>query len=238
MSKTFVHIVESPSSLDLLDGRTEGRSLSAFLDLADIPNCYNLVTDQRTFEMALHDRLHNAIDEFDAFPIVHLSAHGNKNEIGLTNGDLIPWGTLAEQLSPLNRIMNGSLVVCLSACSGLAANNMIPKSKTGMPMKTLVSSRGEIGWHEAAVGYSTFYNHFLLLGKSIDDSVAAMIAASGCNDFKGTDSADVKDKIDRLMAIPIDKLRPALELLRDQGTISSSVSEQVEQLVEKPATDA
>jgi len=235
MSKisTFVHIIESPSSIDLLDGRTEGRSLSAFLDLADIPNCYNLVTDSNTFEMALRCRLRKAIEDFEALPIIHFSAHGNKHEIGLTNGDSLSWPLLAKELAPLNDIMNGSLVVCLSACSGLAANNMIRETNIGLPMKTLVSSLGKIGWHEAAVGYATFYNHFLVLGNSVDESVLAMKAASGCADFKGTDSASIKERIDEFRSMPLEKMRDYIALLKKQGTISSSTGDQVERLAEQ-----
>ena len=214
-SPTFVHIVESPSSIDLLDGRTEGRSLSAFLDLAEIPNVYCLATNASTFEMAMNDRLAEGVEKHNAFPIIHLSAHGNKNEIALTNDERIPWETLGNELGPINATMNGSLVLCLSACSGLSANNMIWKSDD-LPMKTLVASRGDIDWHEAAVAFATFYNHFLKLGKSIDESVNAMKAASGRDDFVGSDSARLQGLIDRVQAIPVDKLRELVQTLNER----------------------
>ena len=212
---TFVHIVESPSSLDLLDGRTEGRSLSAFLDLAEIPNSYCLATDSETFALAMNDRLFDGINKHEAFPLIHLSTHGNKNEIALTNNHRISWDSLAGELSPINQAMNGLLVVCLSACQGISANNMVWKAAQ-LPMKTLVASRGDVGWHEAAVAFATFYNHFLKLDKTVEESVNAMKAASGRDDFMGSDSEQLRDKIEQLRSIPLDKLKELLQASIDR----------------------
>jgi len=49
----FVYVIESPSSSDLLDGRTEGRALTEALVLAQIPSWYSLVTDQVTLCSAI-----------------------------------------------------------------------------------------------------------------------------------------------------------------------------------------
>lgn len=200
-----------------MDGRTEGRALSAFLDLARIPNSYNLATDLNTFDLAFGDRLAKAVSDLGVLPTIHISAHGNKHEIELTNGERVSWSELAKRF-------------CLSACFGLTANKMLLETVSALPMKTLVASSGKVGWHEAAVGYATFYNHFLKLGKSIEESVTAMKAASGCDDFQGTDSKELRSKIELLRAIPQEMLEAALQLLRQKGTVSKETSDQIARL--------
>lgn len=101
--KFFVHVVESPSSVDLLDGRTEGRVLLEALGLSDVPATYNLVTSRATLKEALGNRLVDAMGSWKRFPILHFSLHGSAEGISLTDCEFISWRDLRELLLPINQ---------------------------------------------------------------------------------------------------------------------------------------
>lgn len=179
----FVHMVESPSDIDLLDGRTEGRSLSEFLKLAQIESSYSLATSKPMFIEALTTRLEAAIKEHaPKKPIVHLSMHGNKSGIGFTNGDFVSWHELQEILRPVFEWMDGNLLVCLSSCSGYYGCQMAMYEDETQPFGALVGNTGETSWAEAAVGFVTFYHQFFRTA-DVAASVEAMKVASGSRTF-------------------------------------------------------
>src|ERR1700680_392601 len=91
----FVHVIESPSNRDLLDGRTQGRALIETLALSDIRTYYNLVTDFDTLLASLGERLASAIQHHGArHPILHFNFHGDSEGIALTNKVHIQWHQL------------------------------------------------------------------------------------------------------------------------------------------------
>lgn len=202
---TFVHVIESPGSLDLLDGRTEGRTLCAFLDLAEIPNTYCLATDSNTFDLAMTDRLLESVKKHSAFPILHLSAHGNADEIALTNGDLIEWKRLSTFLQPINNAIGDNLLVCLSSCHGLSARKMVLHADT-LPTSMLVACEGAVEWHQAVIAYVTFYNHLFKIGSAIDTAVAAMNTACGRVDFKTVNIQNAFKLIQQLKSLTPQKM--------------------------------
>ena len=81
----FVHVIESPSPADLLDGRTEGRVLWEALRLADIAQTYSLATNRETLELALTTRLTAAWKQHNEF--------GRHTDLSFGNPD---WVALAE----------------------------------------------------------------------------------------------------------------------------------------------
>ena len=85
----FVHIIKSPSSIDLLDGRTEGRVLSEALHLTEIPHWYSLAADRTMLLEALGPRLAAAWHQWRRFPILHLSMHGDAQGIALTSCEVL-----------------------------------------------------------------------------------------------------------------------------------------------------
>lgn len=192
-SSAFVHIIESPAPSDLLDGRTEGRTLNSFLELADISSSYSLATNEDTFYESISDRLAHSVSAFRVPPILHFSGHGNEEGIGLTDGTLIEWRNLAPHLRPINEGLNGTFLVCLSSCRGATGGLMALNAKQPLPMQAVVASKGTVGWHESAIGYLTFYHHLLVLERTVDESVAAMNVASGRDDFVQIEGAKVQN---------------------------------------------
>jgi hypothetical protein len=182
VAKGFVHIVESPSAQDLLDGRTEGRSLSEAMRLAEIPHCYSLASNLLMFQQALGQRLRMAIDHYKAIPILHFSAHGNSEGIGLTSGEFLPWSELDKLLQPIHEFFRGGLLICLSSCESAQGMRMAMTNGPERPFWALVSHMGRPNWSDCAVAYTVFYNRFFK-DHGIEAAVEAMRAATGDPNF-------------------------------------------------------
>lgn len=178
----FVHIIESPSNLDLLDGRTEGRALSEALSLAEIPHRYNLVTNGQTLGQALGPRLVQAWKTFGGRPILHFSVHGNQDGISLTDRSFLSWHHLRQGLLPLNRAMQGGLLICMSSCFGSSGCRMAMYSDDEPPFWALVGNTGDAAWSDAAVAYITFY-HLFFKGLPVETCVQSMKVASCDHNF-------------------------------------------------------
>ncbi|NEP10906.1 MAG: hypothetical protein F6K14_11960 [Symploca sp. SIO2C1] len=178
----FVHIIESPSAHDLLDGRTEGRVLCEILNLAKIPYFYSLATTLETFNTALDTRLIEAFEHFQQPPILHLSMHGNQEGVELTNNTLISWADLQALLAPLTNAMQGELLICMSSCFGGSGCRMAMHEGKDQPFLALVGNNRSVSWEDAAVAYVTFY-HLLFKGIPVETCVERMKSASNDHNF-------------------------------------------------------
>jgi hypothetical protein len=188
----FVYIIESPSDVDLVDGKTEGRTLCEQLKLSEIPHAYGLATTRKTLELCLTDRLSNVWTANPGLaPILHLSMHGDVNGIGLTNGDYLTWSDLRKLLGPLTRILNNKLLVCMSSCFGAAGCRMAMYEDDEPHFWALVGHSGTATWSDAAIAYSTFYHRFFK-ETPIEACVAAMRDASGDDAFRVEYGSDTK----------------------------------------------
>ena len=189
----FVFIVESPSQSDLLDGRTEGRTLGEALKLSGIHGWYSLVTSRETFYTALNERLVQAISAFPGEPpMIHFSMHGNLEGIQLTNNDFISWFELRAALSNLNSAMPDGLLICMSSCFGGSGCRMAMHEDSEKPFWALIGNINSASWNDAAVAYVTFYHH-LFKGAAVADAVEAMKVASGDYNFVWYNGNAVKE---------------------------------------------
>ncbi|HEY9295229.1 MAG TPA: hypothetical protein VIQ31_02435, partial [Phormidium sp.] len=186
----FVHIIESPSANDLLDGRTEGRVLNEIFNLANIPHCYNLVRNLDTFIAALTTDLIKAVNDFQQRPILHFSMHGDEdgNGIGLTDNTFISWDDLQVILAPINNAMKGELLICMSSCFSSSGVQMAKYESKDEPFWALVSNKSSVDWDNAAVAYTTFY-HLLFKNTnisitSVEECVERMRLASSDDNFE------------------------------------------------------
>lgn len=182
MTQGFVYVIESPADTDLLDGRTEGRSLCEALRLANIPHWYSLVTTPKTFEESLGTRLSEALSRLNQPPILHLSMHGNNEGVALTNGEFLTWENLRRSLTPLTNAMAGGLLICMSSCFGGAGCRMAMHEEKDYPFWALVGNSQSALWSDAAVAYITFY-HLFFKGIAVEQCVERMRVASGDNNF-------------------------------------------------------
>lgn len=200
----FVHVIESPSPSDLLDGRTEGRSLSESMRLAQIPHWYCLATDDATFDESLDGRLRDAWEHFgrSRWPLLHFSMHGNAYGVQLSNGRFVGWHDLRMKLSPLNSWMNGWLLITMSACHGSNGCVMAMHNEQEPTFWALVGNTQAVDWSDAAIAYITFYHSFFK-SYGIDDCVERMKVASGDPNFVRIFGSAAKQLwLDRSSAIP------------------------------------
>lgn len=182
MTTGFVYVIEAPSDIDLIDGRTEGRALCEALRLAEIPHWYSLTTTMRAFDESLGARLAEAYTKFQLPPILHLSMHGNDQGVRITDGTFLSWYDLQKALVPLTNAMNGGLLICMSSCFGSAGCRMAMHEEKDQPFWALVGNNTSALWADAAVAYITFY-HLFFKGQSAEQCVEAMKHASGDHNF-------------------------------------------------------
>jgi hypothetical protein len=192
MMEAFVHIIESPSDLDLLQDRKQGGALGEALRLAEIPHSYNLVTTHDSFKMALHDGLIQAMKDYpDKLPILHFTMHGDERGIELTDKTYLSWDEIREFLLPIYEVLGG-LLICMSSCKGSSAFK-IAKSTYDIPFLFLLGNNDLVSWSDATVAYITFYHLIFKFGlENIRDHVEVMKNASGNNNFELWGANDVK----------------------------------------------
>ena len=190
MSNRFVYIVESPSDVDMLDGRSEGHLLTEALSLTGIKSVYKMAVSRETFVRSLRGELVDAVKEVNRSPILHLSAHGDHRGIQLTDKTFVSWQKLREVLLPINQVMNGQLLVCMSSCKGFQGLQMAMYTED-LPFFGLVGNTETPSWGDTAVAFVTFY-HLLFKGVVVPDAVLAMRSASGDDKFLEVLGGDVQ----------------------------------------------
>jgi hypothetical protein len=188
----FVIIVESPSAQDFFVDRAEGRLIQAGLQLAGIPCMLRTVIDTACMSKALTQGILEVCEKNHGLPVVHISAHGNRDGIELTNGCFMPWQELIDGLSLMNQHLRGELLVCMSSCEGYSCALDALKGATSRPWKTLVGNKQTPTWPETVVGFSAFY-HLLNKGMKVRDAVEGMKAASGNQYFCTIDGDNFQD---------------------------------------------
>lgn len=114
-------------------------------------------------------------------PIIHLSAHGNEDSIGLTNGEIIGWDDLRELLIPINAALEEKLLLCMSTCNGASGCAMAMRDDD-LPFLAVVGNDSEPTWGETNIAYASFYHRFAS-GTPVRECVEAMKAASGNSKF-------------------------------------------------------
>lgn len=185
--KFFVFVVESPSAVDLYHRRSEGEIIRQAVNLNQIPCIVRTAVNLEAFEASLKIGLTEEMKQYQGLiPILHISAHGDREGIQLSDDTVIPWADLRQLLAPINTALNNSLLVCLSSCEGYSGTRMAMFIKDeSYPFYAIVANSEKPLWSDTAVAYSTFY-HLLSKGKLIVDAVAAMRTASGDPAFVAT----------------------------------------------------
>jgi hypothetical protein len=181
MKGFYVHIIESPSADDLLNNVREGFLLTEGLRIAGIKSYFNLVIDEASFLKAIYPNLAIGIKNYGT-PIIHISAHGNKEGVQLSNNFFITWEKLRNILSPINASLNDLLILCISSCDGFCGCTMAMESHDHYPFFGLVGPTAEISISDTAIAFLTFY-YRLFKGTSVQEAVEAMKTASGNTKF-------------------------------------------------------
>jgi len=176
----FVYIIESPSAPDLYHGRSEGGLVAQTIRLDLIPCVTRTAINTRAFVAALRIGLPEAMKMCPGrYPILHLSAHGEEEGIQLSSGEVVTWADLRSLLIPINKSLQGNLLLCISACKGYSACRMAMEvGSAPHPYFAMIGNSGTPSWSDTAVSYLSFY-HLLAKGWWIPNAVDAMKIASG-----------------------------------------------------------
>ena len=180
----FVYIVESPSAPDIYHGRSEGGLVAQALALDGIPCVSRTAITSAALTAAFRIGLPEVMKQFpDRLPIVHLSAHGGKEGIQLSDGQVVAWSELRDLLVPINVSLDGTLILCMSACEGFYGGIMaMEEGDAPHPYLALICHTGKPTWSDTAVSYLAFY-HRLSKGGKLGEALKGMRAASGDEDW-------------------------------------------------------
>jgi hypothetical protein len=186
-ARFYVHIIESPSPEELLEGITEGRALCSFLDIAQIPYSYNLAVNPKQFHVAMTARVDEASTRFNLRPILHFSTHGGESGIQLTSQreleEVIRWDKLAEYIRPIHQII-GDIGVCMSCCEGANGVKMAEVIREqDIPFAWIIGPLTKIYLRDAALAFAVFYRRFHCGDSDPNNLLEAMRAASGISSF-------------------------------------------------------
>jgi hypothetical protein len=176
----FVYIIESNRVQEIMGRFLEGIALQNVLKFSDVPVKYHTSIGKQDFPVQVRRAADYAI-EMNAFPILHISAHGNLRGIQLTTGELVTWEELAEMLGPLHHYSGSNYLLCLSACEGLSSIQ-VALANPDIPLFGVVGTSRVVDWSDNVIGYATFY-HLLRKGKTIRQAIEGMKAASGHNTY-------------------------------------------------------
>ncbi len=191
----FVYIIESPSPKDFFEDVHEGEIISKTLTLAGVKNECRRVVNRNFFKMALLDFFSKSVG---AIPILHISAHGDKNGFQLTNeadqGQILEWSFLTDFFQAINDVQSGQLLLCMSSCEGFSACKMaMKKESVTHPFFGVIGNRRKPTYSDTLIGFSTFY-HLFKKGASVVDAVNAMKYASGNFDFDCITAAEAQNR--------------------------------------------
>lgn len=205
MADFLVCIIESPTEDEIRDRIEEGVLIEQGLHLAGIPSLRRRVTTETEFKDALVETLDESLQNRHLFPVLHLSAHGNRYGIGLTDGTFVSWASLERDLAIINHYLEGELHLCISSCEGyISATHAIKSDKRFW--KVLVGNCGEPTWTDTAIAFASFY-HLLAKGKTVEEAVAGMRAASGNGDFRAIEGDKLQTLRQDLLAMPSERKR-------------------------------
>jgi hypothetical protein len=184
MGNSFsVYILESPSNDDFFNDRSEGELLVSSLRLLEIPAVKRTIVSSEYFEKAISiDSIMKFAFETKRLPIIHISAHGDREGFELLDSTIISWEYFINYLKPINEILEENLVLCMSTCRGGYAYEMVNIEREPI-FSNLIGCLENIGWRDTLVGYLTFY-HLYNKGFTIKEAVNGMNKATGSKHFK------------------------------------------------------
>ncbi len=195
-----VFVIESPAPIDVLDGRTEGETLSAALRLAKITSCYYRVQNVEMLRECFSRILKEIRSQIRFlpgqpprktffFPHFHISAHGNEDGLVLTSGEFLSWDALRNLLIEFAR--HACLVkkdkgfcmfpLALSTCKGAHARKMFT-GEPPQPCLAVVGPLETVLWTDSLTAYVVFYHLHITKEMHVELAVAAMNQAAGLQD--------------------------------------------------------
>ena len=150
-----IYLIESPDENDFYANHLEIDLIRPIAELYKIPFTAHTVLNREYFSKALNEI--KKIDGGVRLPVLHFAGHGNKQGIGLSDGDLITWADLREMLIPVNERVGGGLFVCMSCCKGISAIRSALSMEQDDPYIAIVGTAEEPNIAQTSIAYATFY---------------------------------------------------------------------------------
>ena len=98
MSSAFVHVIESPTPFDLLNGRTDGQDVCEELDASGIEHTLHVAADKEMLEIVLRLRVATESKRRGWAPAIVFTMYADDGGLRLTSGELVPWSELQRML--------------------------------------------------------------------------------------------------------------------------------------------
>ena len=171
-----IYMLEAPNADDYYDSALETDMIRQAAKFNEIP------FSARQIHTKSH--LQRALNEIGGIPtLLHLAGHGNEDGIGLGIGvdghatDFVEWNELRSLLVPVNRSVNGTLILCMGSCEGFKALQMAYDVNSELPFLGVIGTNKHPTLAETAIGFATFYHQFYH-GRNVHEAVLAMRATS------------------------------------------------------------
>jgi len=164
--------------MNFLYDRKESIALTENLKIFGLkPNVYTVIDEKsliKTLEIINIDfsKKRNK-SKTTIIPLIHLSCHGTKEQIILSNDDRIEYNDFGKLIKKNcnSFFYNGTpaLHICMSSCYGIqmvtADNN-----KLSSPYAVVIGCNKSIRWEDALLGFSIFYHNFIVKNWNIVDT--------------------------------------------------------------------
>lgn len=192
-----LYATESVSPSDRMDGRSESSRLKEHIitiitergtthfqyDFADVLDKTQFDRRMAEVELAISGEMENN----DILPFLHISCHGTTDHLKFTNGEIF-WDDLTKLIRRLTARCTGNLVLCISACSGIAASSI--GGNPEFPLKCLIiGPKGRPTWDQCYDAFSWLYES-IITSEPVPDQIdrsAAERLVSGMNNIINQD---------------------------------------------------
>ena len=146
-------------------------------NLAEFNSCFDSILDQLGPHITNNDL---------RFPMVHFSAHGNEQGIGLTSGEFVNWTSLSTTLvSAANEIQlldptdqMAMWLLSFSTCKGAHARQLL-STGTPSPCCGLVGPTVNVTWQDGLTAYVVYFHLMLTKQIGMENAVKIMNVAAG-----------------------------------------------------------
>ena len=187
VTRFYVHIVDSPSAVDMAEGYSIGMALRDALKAIRIPHTYTFAANVELFKHSLVGTLHKSLCRERCslndivLPFIHLCMHGNDGGVSFTDNSFYSWYNLKQDMFQVKNIIGNDPFLCMASCNGIKGIDMVDSSNKVFDF--IVGNQGAVCQSDLTVGYLTFYHSLFHKGMNVDGAVSAMKAASSNGDF-------------------------------------------------------
>lgn len=189
-----IYIIESQSPNDILRNRTEGKALSASLDLAEIANQYFQVINDECLNHCLElicEDINSLKDKDLVAPFIHISAHGNEDGFALTSGEFIDWASFSLKVDKINELI-GKIQInpekpyiqislmnfCFSTCKGYNAFKLQGEDKENK-FSSIIGPTESVDWADSLLAFMSFYHQIFYKKQNMTKAVEIMNTTAG-----------------------------------------------------------